>query len=299
MNKMMLFVIGVLAFNGIAIASDCRTHFTQDQLFNLKDNSFLIESDVTRNKTALNLLHCLANPNPKVRDGIVYEAIAHWLRNGQLATSTIKQLYNRLQTILSSPQLDKNNFQQPFAALILSEVVRVDRITPYLSDQERQQTIKTIIQFMNSIEDYRGFNNESGWRHSVAHSADVILQLALNKAINKNQLNQMVVAIKEQVHPKKSHFYVYGEPKRLATAFVYIVLREELSDNDLKAFFTETSNPTPFESWGHVYQNNAGLAKLHNTRSFYYSLLAIAGFSEHPQLQKIQPLIKDAIKRLG
>ncbi len=171
-----------------------------------------------------------------------------------------------MNQILLTTNKDPNNFAQPFAALILAEVVRVDRIAPYLTEKQRQNVINTATHYMISIDDYRGFDDTAGWLHAVAHSADLFLQLALNKQITASQLKQLLEAISMQVVAKDAHFYHCGEPKRLALPTIYIVLTGKLTQHDISQFFDSIVDPAPFKDWQSVYNSNLGLAKLHNSR---------------------------------
>lgn len=294
-----LFVSIFLVFSLNCQSRECAMLFTDKQLLDLKAQNFAIDDPKLRADTAVNLLSCLGHSNPRIRDGVVYEGLSRWLRGKQITSETTLRLFTNLIDILEAPDNDANNFTLPFAALVLSEVVRVDRITPYLSNDQRQYVVSLVSEHMVSVGDYRGFDDKEGWRHSVAHTADIILQLALNKQISKVQLDQLLTAISSQIVPANEHFYVYGEPKRLAMPLAYIVLRGLHSEKELMAWFTGITKPTPFDSWTNVYNSNQGLAKLHNTRGFLYSLLALTGKSENPQLKQIQPLIDDALKRLN
>lgn len=294
-----LFGAILLMFSLNCHSHECATHFTDKQLLDLKAQNFAIDDPKLRAETAVNLLSCLGHSNPKIRDGVVYEGLSYWLREKQITTDTTQRLFTSLMGLLEAPNKDANNFTLPFAALVLSEVVRVDRVTPYLSNTQRQDVVSLVSQYMASVRDYRGFDDKQGWRHSVAHTADIILQLALNKQISKAQLDQLLGAISSQIVPANEHFYVYGEPKRLAMPLAYIVLRGLHNEEELAAWFAGITEPAPFDSWANVYSSNQGLAKLHNTRGFLYSLLALTGKSQNPQLKKIQPLIDDAIKRVN
>jgi hypothetical protein len=303
MNKAFIIII-LFMLPTVVFATSCNDHFVEQDLLTLKDNDFVISSQAERNQTAIKLLTCLGHPNPKIRDGVVYEASSQWLRKGLLTTQTIKAMFAALTEQLSSQVKDKNNrdadnFRQPFAALVLSEVVRVDRISPYLTIEQRQTVVDVTTHYMQHINDYRGFDDQYGWRHAVAHTADVFLQLALNKNITKSQLTQLLNAIKMQITPSQGHFYVYGEPKRLAMPFVYLTLRTELSEQTLISFLDQVADPTPFKDWTKVYSSNAGLAKLHNTRAFIYSLYAITSKSKNPSLISIQAKLADIMDQLG
>lgn len=299
MKRRLIALILSYAICSFANASQCAGHFSQAELEKLKNQNFVIDTAEHRNQTAIKLLSCLGSPDPKVRDGIVYEATSDWLRGNLLEQVTVKIMFDLLINTLEQPNQDPLNFTQPFAALVLSEVLRVDRINPYLKESELQKAMDVTTTYMRNILDYRGFDDAQGWRHAVAHSADVFLQLSLNKKVSKVQLGQLLDALKSQVSPQSSHFYVFGEPKRLAMAFVYIVLRAEHSEQELLSYLDGVANPAPFSNWQSVYSDQKGLAKLHNTRSFFYSIFAISGRSENPVLKSIQPKIEELIKKIG
>ena len=280
-------------------AKDCESNFGQKTLFDLKAKQFSIEDESKRNKTAVKLLSCLGHKDPDIRDGVVYEGLSHWLRDQELEEQTIKVLFESLVALLNAPNQDKDNYTQPFASLVLAEVVRVDRITPYLTAEQRQQVVDTSTQYMEAITDHRGFDNQEGWRHAVAHTSDIFLQLALNPNISKTQLDQLLSAIVTQVSPANEHSYIHGEPKRLATAFAYIALREEQAEQTIVGALDEIANPKPFANWGSVYKSESGLAKLHNTRAFIYSLFALSNQSKNPNLIAIQPALIKIIRELG
>lgn len=296
LNGIYCLLLCSIAFN--SWASKCDKYFTTQQLHQLKANEFVEEDSTKRQATAIGLVNCIDKSDPEIRDGIVFEGLSFWLRNQQLTIPTTQTLFSSFNQILSTENTDPNNFSQPFAALILAEVVRVDRISPYLTDKQRQEVVNTATNYMASIDDYRGFDDTTGWRHAVAHSADLFLQLALNKQITAVQLKQLLEGISSQVVAKNQHFYHYGEPKRLALATIYIVLRGELTQPELQLFFDNIVDPSPFENWHSVYGSNIGLAKLHNSRSFLSELYTITASSKNPQLEKLRPIIKLALKKL-
>jgi hypothetical protein len=51
------------------------------------------------------------------------------------------------------------------------------------------------------VRDYRGFDTAEGWRHGVAHGADLALQLVLNPAVDKPQIERLLAAVGRQVAP--------------------------------------------------------------------------------------------------
>lgn len=290
--------IMTLLASPFALANQCEQVASQQELAKLKKNKFEIENEEKRNQLAVNLLKCLASTDPEIRDGVVYEANSKWLRGELLSAKTVQQQFDLLTHLLNQPNKDKNNFEQPFAALLLAEVVRVDRISPYLSDSDRQKAVATAVSFMNNIEDFRGFDDKHGWRHSVAHTADIMLQLALNKQTTAEQHLHMLNAITNKVVPVKNHFYIYGEERRLALPFLYLALQNKLTAEQIEKRIKSIAAPAPFKSWNDVYKSNKGLAKLHNTRGFLQSLSTLTAQSKQEILKTINQQSLKALKGL-
>ena len=119
---------------------------------------------------------------------MVFDGLSGWLRAGQLSPDTLKDLYASLLTQLADTG-DPNGFQQPFAALVLSEVARTDRIDPWMTPAVRGRTGRTAARYLATVSDYRGFSETEGWRHGVAHGSDLVLQLVLNPNIDAGQID--------------------------------------------------------------------------------------------------------------
>ncbi|MCP4984512.1 MAG: DUF2785 domain-containing protein [Colwellia sp.] len=281
------------------LAKLCFTErWNKASLISLKQSNFKVESSEQREKLALQLLNCLANPDPKVRDGIAFEALSHWMRNKELNTSTYQLMFNQLIKAVTEQVDDEYGVYQPFAVLILAELARVDRKSAYLSVSQRQKLLNYAIKHLANVRDYRGFDNIVGWRHNVAHTADLLLQLFLNSNINKLQLDAILKALASQVSPSE-HFYIYGEAKRLALPVAYVFLRKLHTVAEWENWLTEITTANPFGSWQDMYSSQAGLAKLHNTRAFLQILFISIKDSKNETLVSMLPALEKAIKTVG
>ena len=245
--------------------------YSRERLDEIKQNGFEISTDEERNALAVGLLACVSDPNPALRDGIVYEGLTTWLRGGNLSTGTLDTLYNSLVAQIRSTS-DPGGFQQPFAALILSEVVRTDRIAPWFSAERREEIVGIASTYLRGVKDYRGFSETEGWRHGVAHASDLVLQLVLNPQVGALHIQTLMESVASQVAPEGELFYVYGEPGRLARAVFYAYQRGVVNESWWSNWFESIANPGPLESWSASFSSQAGLARRHNTTAF---LLAI------------------------
>ena len=164
-----------------------------ERLQGLKSRKWQVEGDTERNDLARQLLPCLAARDPVLRDDLAFEALQAWMRGKALAGEQIKSLGASLLERMQAP--DAEGIGQPFAALAMSEVARADRLQPLWSAAERQAVVEASAAWMKSRRDYRGFEPGIGWRHAVAHGADLLLQLTLNPQLDKAQLESILDAV--------------------------------------------------------------------------------------------------------
>jgi hypothetical protein len=265
--------------------------YDRAELDALKAAEWALANDAERNALALALTPCLGSPDPTLRDGIAFEALAHWLRAKQLTPETMRVLAADLETQLTAP--DPQGFRQPFAALVLSEIARADRIDPYLDPAARSGLLDSALAYFSNIRDYRGFDEREGWRHGAAHGADLMLQLALNPAFGKPELERVMSAIAGQVAPN-GHFYVYGEPDRLARPVVFMSQRGLLSEAEWARWFAQLI-PEPGEN---LFASQAGLARRHNINAFLYAVWLNARLSESTADDALLPGAEAAIRAM-
>jgi hypothetical protein len=270
--------------------------WTAAQLAALKADKFAIEHSSTRGTLAVALTGCLGDPNPALRDGIAFEALSTWMRAGVLDRPTLIELRDRLLLTLAAP--DPQGFRRPFAALVLADVARTDRITPWMAAEDRDALVQTVARFLTEVRDYRAFSDSEGFRHGVAHGADFALQLALNPAVTKPQLDRLLAAVATQVAPRQVVSYAAGEPDRLARPVLFIAQRGLHTDDEWKVWFAQVLSPAPMKAWDEAFSSELGLAKRHNTRAFLLSLYASATSSENAGIRQLLPPIQDGLKFL-
>jgi hypothetical protein len=291
---------GKIEINAAEVNAQCLSNKWQKKdLLKLKKDKFILKNTAEKEALALQLLHCLANPDPEIRDGIAFEALSHWLREGQLNQSIYIDMFNYLTRVIESKVNDPFGVYQSFSMLVLSEVARVDRKSPFLIDEQRARLVSVGSQYLTHLKDYRGFSKKVGWRHGIAHSSDLMLQVALNPAISKHQLDTILEALASQVNAYGQHAYTQGESKRMAMAVLYVFLRSEHSVVNWNNWLAKLTEPSPFKKWQEVYQSEAGLIKLHNTQSFLYALYATIKPSKNEKLVQMVPALEMAIKEVN
>lgn len=296
MGRMLITL--VLTGPTVALAQCPPAGWSAEQLATLKANAFVVDSQAQRQELAFGMLPCLSDADPVLRDGIAFEAYTTWLRAGLLDQATRLELLAQLLPAIASEAKDEQGFRQPFSTLVLAELARADRKAPYLSAAQRQELVEASVRYLQSVSDYRGYDPEQGWRHGIAHGSDLLMQLSLNEALDKTQLELIVQAVKKQIAPPGEHFYIYGEPERLARPVLYAAMRGLISSQEWTAWFEQLASPAPMSTWDQAFQSNAGLAKRHNTRAFLLVVYSEIRDSQNEQLAVLVPMVTTALAKV-
>lgn len=244
---------------------------------------------------ALALVDCLADPDPVLRDEIAFDALQTWMRGGLLTPATLHTLRSGLLATLAAPA-DAAGFRQPFAALVLAEVARVDRLQPFLTADERNTLVTQAARYLAGVRDLRGFDATEGWRHGVAHGADLLLQLALNPALQRTQADTLLDAIAAQVLPEAAQPWHHGEPGRLAAPVFFLARRDLLTPDDWQRWFDALAARVPRGAP----TTPALLAQRHNLGAFLSGLYV--GVQESPDAgvkTRLLPALRRALRALG
>lgn len=260
----------------------------------LKAVKFEVADAGERIALARGMLECLGDPDPGLRDGIAYEALTQWMRAKQIDIPGLQELRTQLLAMVDDE--DPQGFRRPFAALVLSEVARTDRIEPWMSPEERVAMVDAAARYEESVRDYRGFDAKEGWRHGVAHGADWLMQLALNPALERPQLGRILAAVATQAVPEAAHPYVFGEPGRLARPVSYVARRGVLTTDEWQAWLlalVPRLGPSP------GYHDPAWLARRHDLLAFLTALYLEADQSEDANIRALKPAVVAAIKQIS
>lgn len=249
-------------------------------------------------KSASMLLPCFASPLPEIRDEYAFTKFSQILRSEDSQDLNKRELVSMtmdIQKQLRDP--DIRNFHKSFLTLGLAEIVRVDRKAPFFNDVQRNMVIDTAAYLFESTTDFTGFDDKHGYIHQIPHTADLVLQLALNENISKLQLLTLAQSLKTVVNPNQIVFYHTNEPDRLARATLYLFLREEFSDDFITQWLEDVSVPLT-STWEQSYQSTEGLAAMHNVKSFLGRLLLITYNKQNKRIAHVHERTLAELKRV-
>lgn len=267
------------------------------KLLALKEAGFEVADDSRRQSLARELLACLSHPDPWLRDGVAFEAYSTWMRGNLLDAGTRAELLTQLTLMLQPDARERDGFRQPFAALVLSEVARTDRLAAWMTPGQRTRLVDDAARYLSAVRDYRGFDAREGWRHGVAHGADLATQLALNPGVDRAGLDRLLAAVAVQITPA-AHAYVDGESERLARPVLFAAQRGLHTADEWQNWLLAVSAPAPLPDWGAAFQSREGLTKRHNLFAFLYALYVNVRESGDPKAQALVPGLQAVFKTL-
>lgn len=287
--------MALLAAAGTAAAACPPGGWPIEALQSLKGRQWRLDDAVERERLAADLLACLRAPDPVLRDELAFDALQTWLRSAALGVPQTREMGALLLAALRVPDVD--GFGPPFAALVLSEVVRADRMQALWSPAERQAVLDAAATWMAGVRDYRGYEPVVGWRHGVAHGADLLLQLSLNPMLDKVQLDTVLAAVASQAMPL-GHSYVHGESERLARPLLFVARRGLHSATEWTAWFARLAaqaTPVPGSP-----DTSEALARVHNLKGLLHALYASAMEGSDTDLRdRLRPGLVAALRALS
>lgn len=289
---MPLLLLGCFGFS-VASASCPPSGQTPAALRSLASAGFAIEDSAGRQQLALSLLDCLEHRDPVLRDEVAYTGLSTWLRGGLLDPATVDALRQRVVGQLRADD-DALGLRHSFAALTLAELARVDRIEPVYSDSEFAELLGVAIGYLRTIDDYRDYDPQIGWRHQVAHGSDLVLQLALNPRIDGTSMASLFDALALQIAPA-GVAYTAGEPQRIARAVHYAQQRETLDSSWWQAWMLRAVPPAADPA---VPLTTERLATRHNEIAFLLALHYAATAAANPPGAELQSLVTEAMQRV-
>ncbi len=286
--------IAVCLAHGAAFAACPPDGVSRAQLTELRAAKWEVPDNARRQALATGMLACLGDPDPVLRDEFAFESLQAWMRAQKLDTATMQTIRTALQARLKAP--DAPGFAQPFAALVLADVVRADRVKPYLTDAERTDLAQAASAYVAGVRDYRGYDEKEGWRHGVAHGADLLMQLAVHPALSKKDHQSILAAIAAQLKAAgaQPHFFQYGEGERLMAPVFYLARRAELDGADWEAWIAQLAPPPMRRP-----VSQAALAYRHNLKSLLMPLyVSLSETKDAAQRARVLPFVTKALRVL-
>jgi hypothetical protein len=217
----------------------------KERLHAIKGDEFKVPESVNAFDLAIAMMEYLGDSDSELRDDLVYSILGRWVTTGVFSKVQLKQI---LDTVLDDKHLfykigekDTNSvFMRAFSVLIVASIVYAHREDSFLDYKELIAVKNKVIKYMEDEKDVRGYIVEGGWAHTAAHSSDTLDELGLCKEFGREELFEILKAIKLKVSIDY-HAYICYEDERLAYATNSLISRDLLTEEELSQWIKSFS----------------------------------------------------------
>lgn len=163
----------------------------------------------------MELAACLADPDPAIRDGEPYAVLGTWIAQDVIDRPRRRRLGDLMAERFTDPRIHVRTF----AALVLDMIVSRRDFDP--------AWLEAFCGWYPAESDLRGYDEQVGWLHAVAHGADLLGTLGRHPGVDATRM--LDVAAQRLLAPTEM---VWGEQEddRLGHAIALTLTRADLDE---------------------------------------------------------------------
>jgi hypothetical protein len=195
------------------------------------------------------MIENIGTTDPLLRDHLIYKAFCTLIFEERLEKKQLEYILNSLLnkgSLFFNIELSTTDavFTRSFTSLIYAAVLEYDVTKQILDEDVIRQVINATHDYMMKEQDLRGYVNEKGWAHAVAHGADLIESLIKHPLATDADARKVLQHIARFLSIARG--YQDDEEERLARSFVALAvhhLTEEIIIdwlNTLEQFLSES-----------------------------------------------------------
>ncbi|GAB1640330.1 DUF2785 domain-containing protein [Krasilnikovia sp. MM14-A1259] len=165
----------------------------------------------------------LAAVDPVARDAWAYPTLATWIERGVL-DDHLTDLGAAMVARFNHPEVQARTF----APLVLASAVRRDAVAGVLTDTTVLGWRDAFVSWWPAEADIRGWDEQRGWLHAVAHGADLAGELGASPRLTTNDRAELLTVVGRRVVAPTDYRYAHMEEDRVAGAITQILATEAL-----------------------------------------------------------------------
>ena len=204
-----------------------------------------------RQEEILWLLEHLGDPNPEIRDELVFTSLA---RGIQEELFTQEQFQFIAAGIVSDGGLDKefdktgtSTLEHSFRALIYANLLSADANQQSIFYQRLKAEIRNVLlnqglHYLEKEEDTTGFSSQYGWVHAFAHGADLLTEVVCHPDFSINRVHE-VFDILGQLFKRITIRFTDDEDWRLARVIYEPILQGKLEQEQVASWIKSLDFP--------------------------------------------------------
>jgi hypothetical protein len=137
-------------------------------------------------------------------------------------------------------------FTRAFSSLVIASILNKDKESMFLSEEQLREVVDKCESYFRLEKDFRGYVEEKGWAHSIAHAADLLCSVIHHPRYNLNDTKRLLDSLKPSLF--SGVVFVDNEDERLICAFEGLLergLNDKIVEKWISQVFAELK-----ERWG-------------------------------------------------
>ena len=226
----------------------------------------------------IHMVEHIGSTDAELRDKLIYTSFYYLTKNEYL---NYQQMEYLIETCLDQKHLffgigstnDDSVFTRAFSSLVIALILNRDREARFLPEETVLKAIESSILYLQKEKDTRGYVEEKGWAHSIAHGADLLAEAVKHPLFDLALASECLNTIGGCI--LKDTAYIDEEDERLIYA-VIALLEKGMDENLLKEWIenlskniTDLKNSTGYTPY--FFRKNTNLRQF--LKSLYFRLL--------------------------
>jgi len=237
----------------------------QEQLEKIRKNNYILDNTINIDSLSSNMLEHIGVTDSYLRDKLIYSTFYHLIKKDYLSHTQLQKLL--LESIGEKYLLYKiysNDedavFTRAFTTLLIALIIDADTNYNFLSQNDILNVKDQLILYMNNEHDFRGYVQDDGWAHSIAHASDTFEALVRSPKLETLHYEEILKTLLNKVCVH-SIYYKYEEDERLVYPIVAMLqngLKEEaliLALHNLAAQLPVQKQTLHIKSYEYLYGN--------------------------------------------
>ncbi|MEK7014497.1 DUF2785 domain-containing protein [Bacillus sp. FSL R9-9410] len=196
----------------------------QQQLEEIRNNNYVINGALNIDSLSSNMLEHIGVTDSNLRDKLIYSTFYHLIKKDYISHTHLQKL---LLESISEKYLfykihsddDDAVFTRAFTTLLIALIIDADTNHNFLSQTDILNVKDKLILYMNKEQDFRGYVQDQGWAHSIAHASDTFEALVNNPKLGASHYEEILQTLLNKVCVH-SIYYKYEEDERLVYPIV-------------------------------------------------------------------------------
>ncbi|MED1409069.1 MULTISPECIES: DUF2785 domain-containing protein [Bacillus] len=207
----------------------------QQQLEEIRNNNYIINSSLHIDSLSSSMLQHIGVTDSYLRDKLIYSTFYHLIKKDYISHTHLQKLFSESiseKYLFYKVHLDDDDavFTRAFTTLLIALIIDADTKHHFLSQSDILNVKDKLILYMNKEHDLRGYVQDRGWAHSIAHVSDTFEALVNNPKLGTSHYGEILTTLLNKVCVH-SIYYKYEEDERIIYPIVAMLqngLEEEV-----------------------------------------------------------------------